>query len=111
MSYHLVEAWLKKMQPSTVTDTTRGIMHLLDDLEDINGFKIFIKFKTKVVKPAFTDGYTYVKLRSLYNYVLQHSSFKDDPEYAIKPLPEVKFNTDVWNYFDYLVRRNNIVLQ
>lgn len=100
MSYNLVEAWLKKIQPRTVTDPTRYIVRLLDGLEGVDGFKTFNKFRTKVVHPAFADGYQSVKLRNLYNYVLQHSSFKDNPEYAIMPLSESKSNTDIWNYLD-----------
>lgn len=111
MSYNLAEAWLKKMQPHTVTNTTRDIVRLLDGLEGTDGFKIFNKFRTKVVNPAFADGYQSVKLRNLYNYVLQHSSFKDDPEYAIMPLSEIKFNTDIWNYLSHFVHRDNIIFQ
>ena len=113
MSYNLVEAWLKKMQPRTVTDITERIAYLLDGLEGADGFKIRNKFKTKVVNPAFTDGYTYVKLRNLYNYVLQHSSFKDNPEYAIMPLPESIFSFSTLhqsyqNYLNYIMSSLNI---
>ena len=93
MSYNLTGVWLKKMQPYTLMNTTKSIACLLDGLKGTNDFKMFAKFKTKVVTPALANGYRRVKLNKLYNYVLQRSSFKDDPEYAIMSLQISNFNT------------------
>lgn len=83
-TYNLTEEWLtasKKIIYNRGANYKVFISGLLDNIDSKLFEKYYNKFQNKVSSIAFRRNIFRTNLLNVYNYVLKHSCFKDNPAY------------------------------
>ena len=98
-SYNLIEKWLVSVKAYYIFRRASKILvsSLLNYINDDLFQKTCNKFHRKVYKFAHKNNITFVNIFNVYDYVLKHSDFKDNPNYNIQQ------GTSVEDYFNNLV--------
>lgn len=98
-SYNLIEKWLVSVKAYYIFRRTSKILvsSLLNYINDDLFQKTYNKFHHKVYKFAHKNNITFVNIFNVYDYVLKHSDFRNNPDYSIQQ------GTSVEDYFNNLV--------
>lgn len=106
-TYNLTEQWLiasKKVILYRGANYKVFISGLLDNI-DVELFeKYYNKFQNKVSLVAFRRNVLRTKLLNVYNYVLKHSCFKDNPAYNVE-VETMEINLD----YNTFINMNHII--
>ena len=84
-SHDLIEKWLISVKTYYIFRRASKILvnSLLNYINDDLFQKTCNKFHRKVYKFAHKNNITFVNIFNVYDYVLKHSDFKDNPDYSI----------------------------